>query len=232
MKIQVRKSEERGKAEYSWLRSYHTFSFDTYYDSNEMGFGSLRVINEDTVQAGRGFEKHGHRDMEIITYVVSGELTHQDSTGSKHVMKAGGVQKMSAGKGIHHSEMNEGSEPVHLFQMWIVPSRMDVTPSYVEYLPEEKDRKDQWQVLASNKKTDKVFLEADASILTTDLSGNKEIRYSLGAKRRAWVQVIQGEVRVDGQHLRQGDGARIWDAEELIIVAEDRGARVLLFDLA
>lgn len=232
MKIQIRKSEDRGKAEYSWLTSYHTFSFDTYYDAQEMGFGSLRVINEDVVKGGRGFDRHGHKNMEIITYIVDSELTHQDSTGAKHVMEAGGVQKMSAGTGIQHSEMNEGAGPVHLFQMWIEPDQLNVEPSYVEYLPDPKERIDHWQVLAANKDGANVYLEADASILTTELSPLTKISYPLGAERRAWVQVISGDIRIEGQQLRKGDGARVWETDELTVTAGDDGARLLLFDLA
>lgn len=232
MKIQIRKSEDRGKAEYSWLRSLHTFSFDTYFDLEQMGFGSLRVINEDVVQPGEGFGRHGHRNMEIISYIVEGELTHQDSTGVKHTVKAGGVQKMSAGRGVLHSEMNDGEEPVHFFQMWIVPDELEVAPSYVEYMPEESERKDQWQILASNQYGAKIPLRVDAILLTTELSAGKEISYSLKKGRRAWLQIIEGELEIDGQKMQKGDGARIWDTEEIKLKAESNGARVLLFDLA
>lgn len=233
MSIQVRKNEERGKVKYDWLESYHTFSFDTYYDPKEMGFGELRVINEDVVQSGRGFGEHGHKNMEIITYVIDGELTHQDSTGAKHVMGAGGVQKMSAGRGIYHSEMNEGAVPVHLFQVWIVPNKQNVEPSYEERKPNPEARKGKWQVLASNHGVkDSVSLLADAEILTTILDSDQTIEYQLGQTRRAWLQVIRGKVNVEGEKLRQGDGARLWDMETLQLTADSDGAELLLFDLA
>ena len=232
MSIQVRKNEERGNAKYDWLESYHTFSFDTYYDAKEMGFGELRVINEDIVQSGRGFGEHGHKNMEIITYVVDGELTHRDSTGAKHVMGPGGVQKMSAGRGIYHSEMNEGSVPVHLFQVWIVPNKQNVEPSYEERKPNPEARKGNWQILASNRSIpDSVSLLADAEILTTVLDPEQTIEYHLGTDRRAWLQVIRGEIKVEGEKLRQGDGARLWDVEALKLTADSDGAEVLLFDL-
>lgn len=232
MKIQIRKSEDRGKAEYSWLKSLHTFSFDTYYDSEQMGFGSLRVINEDVVQPGEGFGRHGHRNMEIISYIVDGELTHQDSTGVKHTVKAGGVQKMSAGKGILHSEMNDGKEPVHLFQMWIIPDELEIDPSYVEYTPEESGRKDQWQILASNQDGAKVPLRADSALLTAELSAGKEIDYSLQIRRKVWLQIIDGEVEIGGQKMQKGDGARIWDTEKIELKAGSTGAYVFAVDLA
>ena len=233
MSIRVRKNEERGKAKYDWLEPYHTFSFDTYYDEKEMGFGELRVINEDIVQSGRGFGEHGHKNMEIITYVVDGELTHRDSTGAKHVMGPGGVQKMSAGRGIHHSEMNEGSVPVHLFQVWIVPNKQNVEPAYEERKPDPKARKGNWQILASNHSApDSVSLLADAEILTTVLDPGQTIEYHLATDRRAWLQVIRGEVKVEGENLRQGDGARLWNVEDIKLVASFDGAEVILFDLA
>lgn len=233
MSIQVRKNEERGKATYDWLESYHTFSFDTYYDLEEMGFGELRVINEDVVQSGRGFGEHGHKNMEIITYVIDGELTHRDSTGAKHVMGSGGVQKMSAGRGIYHSEMNEGSVPVHLFQIWIIPNKQNVEPSYEERKPNPEARKGNWQVLASNHAVkDSVSLLADAEILTTILDSDQTIEYKLGQNRRAWLQVIRGKVNIEGEKLRQGDGARLWDTETLKLTADSDGAELLLFDLA
>lgn len=232
MEIQIRKSEDRGKAEYSWLKSLHTFSFDTYYDLEQMGFGSLRVINEDVVQPDEGFGRHGHRNMEIISYIVEGELTHQDSTGVKHVVKAGGVQKMSAGRGVLHSEMNDGKEPVHFFQMWIIPDELEIAPSYVEYMPEESGRKDQWQTLASNQYGAKVPLQADAILLTTELSAGKEISYSLKKDRKGWLQIIDGELEIDGQKIQKGDGARIWDTDGINFKAGPEGVRVLLFDLA
>jgi redox-sensitive bicupin YhaK (pirin superfamily) len=230
--IQVRKSNERGHAEHGWLDSHHTFSFADYYDPQAMGFRALRVINEDRVQPGQGFGTHGHRDMEILSYVLEGGLAHRDSTGGGGVIEPGDVQRMSAGTGVMHSEFNASrSEPVHFLQIWIVPDRRGITPGYEQkHFPPEQ-RQGQLRLIASPDAADgSLKIHQDARVYTTLLGKGQTVSHSLAAGRHAWVQVARGQVRLGGVVLSAGDGAAISD-ERSVALTGDEPAEVLLFDL-
>jgi redox-sensitive bicupin YhaK (pirin superfamily) len=233
--LTIRKSKERGHANHGWLDSYHSFSFADYYDPAHMGYRSLRVINEDYIAEGRGFGAHPHRDMEILTYVLSGQLTHKDSMGHTEVLGSNEIQKMSAGTGVVHSEFN-GSEtdPIHLLQIWIEPSANSVAPSYEQYKFEPAEKLDRFKLLASSKPVaGAATLNQDASVSVAELSPGKSLSYPLGSDRHAWLQVIDGEVTVNGKKLSAGDAVAADDEKELHISAEGTAkSEVLLFDLA
>lgn len=230
--ITVRPANERGHADHGWLDTYHTFSFANYYDPANMGFRSLRVINEDRVQGGGGFGAHSHRNMEIITYVLEGALEHRDSMGNGSVMRPGDVQRMSAGTGIGHSEYNHSAdEAVHFLQIWIKPERAGLTPGYEQrtYTPEEK--RGQLRLIASHDGRDgSVKINQDAELYATLLEPGEEVEHRLGAGRHAWVQVVDGRVSLNGTALSAGDGAAVSQEELLKIVAEEK-SETLLFDL-
>lgn len=230
--IIVRKSDARGHANHGWLDSYHTFSFADYYDPKHMAFRSLRVINEDYVAGGGGFGMHPHRDMEIITYVISGALRHGDSMGHTAVMKAGDVQRISAGSGIQHSEHNWSPvDPVHLLQIWIMPNKRSVTPSYGE-LPGIGSRPGPVTLVASPDGRDgSLSIHADADLYFAKLDAGAVHTHTLAPGKHAWIQVAEGEVVVNGQKLEQGDGAAISD-ESSVTVSASQKSQVLLFDLA
>jgi len=230
--IQVRKSNERGHAEHGWLDSHHTFSFADYYDPQAMGFRALRVINEDRVQPGQGFGTHGHRDMEILSYVLEGGLAHRDSTGGGGVIEPGDVQRMSAGTGVMHSEFNASrSEPVHFLQIWIVPDRRGITPGYEQkHFPPEQ-RQGQLRLIASPDAADgSLKIHQDARVYTTLLGKGQTVSHPLAAGRYLWVQVARGQVRMGDVVLSAGDGAAISD-ERSVTLTGDEPAEVLLFDL-
>lgn len=233
--IEIRKSEERGHANHGWLNSYHTFSFADYYDSRFMGFRSLRVINEDRVTPGQGFGMHGHRDMEILSYVLEGSLAHTDSMGHEQVLGPNEIQRMSAGTGIRHSEFNPSStEPVHFFQIWIEPASKGTPSSYeqVRFNPEEKRNK--LKRLAGPDGTGGLArINQDAHVFAAELDKGVELAYSLGPKRAAWVHVVRGEIGVNGVELHAGDAAAVRSEKQLTIAGLGaEPGEILLFDLA
>jgi redox-sensitive bicupin YhaK (pirin superfamily) len=231
--ITVRPSNERGGGDFGWLKTRHTFSFNDYYDPKWMGFRSLRVINEDWVAPSGGFPTHPHRDMEIITYVLSGKLKHKDSLGTGAVILPGDGQRMTAGRGIRHSEMNPSpTEPVHLLQIWVMPDKQGYDPGYEQKSFPEAKKRGQLRLIASNDGAEgSVKINQDAKLFVTLLAPGEEVRHALPAKRHAWLQVAKGEVQLNGQTLRQGDGAAISD-EEALTIKGTKEAEVLLFDLA
>src|SRR5215470_3972502 len=231
--IQVRKSNERGHADHGWLDSHHTFSFADYYDPENMGFRALRVINEDRVQPAQGFGTHGHRDMEILSYVLDGGLAHKDSTGGGGVIRPGDVQRMSAGTGVMHSEFNASrTDPVHFLQIWLVPDRRGITPGYEQkHFPPEQ-RQGQLRLIASPDAADgSLKIHQDARVYTTLLGKGDSVSHPLTPGRHAWVQVARGKVRLGDVTLSAGDGAAISEESSLRLTA-DEPSEVLLFDLA
>ncbi len=231
--IEIRKSQTRGHANHGWLDSFHTFSFADYHDPVHMGFGHLRVINEDRVNPGTGFPTHGHRDMEIVTYVLDGSLEHKDSMGNGSVIRAGDVQRMSAGTGVRHSEYNASSDAiVHFLQIWIVPRESGLVPSYEQRHFEPQEFDGRLRLVASSDGRDgSVRVHQDVSLYAGRFDGSDSARYTLGPDRRAYVQVARGTVRIDGQLLGAGDGAKIVGEPELVLDSA-RGAELLVFDLA
>ncbi len=230
--IVIRKSEDRGYFDYGWLKTYHTFSFADYFDREHMSFGSLRVINEDFVQAGKGFGTHPHRDMEIITYILEGQLAHKDSMGTGSIIKRGDVQRMSAGTGVTHSEFNASqSETVHLLQIWILPKHNGLQPSYEQKYFDARGKQDKLLLVASPEGRDgSVTLHQDASMYAGILSKGKELNHSLANGRRAYLQVAQGALNVNGERLKAGDGAKI-TGEKTITFTAAEDSELLLFDL-
>ena len=230
--IEVRKSEDRGDANHGWLKSKHSFSFADYHDPRHMGFGPLRVINDDTVAAGGGFGTHGHRDMEIITYVLDGALAHKDSMGNGSVIRPGNVQRMSAGTGVRHSEFNASDkEAVHFLQIWIEPSVEGVPPGYEEKNFPAAERGGRLRLVASpDGRGGSVSIHQDACVYAALLDGPQAVTHRLAPGRRAYVHVARGSLTVNGAALGTGDGVRITD-EASIALADARQAEVLLFDL-
>ncbi|TAF01798.1 MAG: pirin family protein [Oscillatoriales cyanobacterium] len=231
--IAIRKSEARGHANHGWLDSYHTFSFANYYDPKYMNFRSLRVINEDVINGGKGFGTHGHTDMEIITYVLEGALEHKDSLGTGAVIKPGEVQRMSAGTGIQHSEFNHSpSDPVHLLQIWLLPDRNGLTPSYEQRDFPLAERQGRLRLVAARDARDgAVKIHQDVDLYAAVLDKDARVSHVLQSNRYAWVQVARGSVLLNGLALEQGDGAAVSDESELVIEAT-ADAEFLLFDLA
>ena len=230
--LQVRKSQERGRAEHGWLSSRHTFSFAEYYDPKQMGFGDLRVINEDRVQPGAGFPTHPHRDMEILSYVVSGALEHKDSMGTGSVIRPGEIQYMSAGSGVLHSEYNASqTEPVHFLQIWIKPNTTGKPAAYRQNQFAESDRQGRWHVLVDPAGRDgAIAIKQDARLLTTAFRPGEGLKTPLAADRRYWLQVVQGELDVNGVRVQSGDGVAIEQEPELALAAS-QASELLLFDL-
>jgi len=228
-----RPAAARGHANHGWLDSWHTFSFADYYDPQHMGFRALRVINEDFVNPGRGFGTHHHEDMEIITYVLEGELAHKDSLGNGAAIRPGEVQRMSAGTGIDHSEFNHSKDAlVHLLQIWILPERRGLTPSYEQKVfPIEQTQNGLLLVAARDGRDGAVTVHQDVALYAGKLAAGARIEHALAPGRHAWLQVARGSVEVSGQKLRAGDGLAASDEAELAISASD-DAEVLLFDLA
>jgi redox-sensitive bicupin YhaK (pirin superfamily) len=231
--ITIRKSDERGHFDLGWLNTYHTFSFDRYYDPAQMHFRSLRVINEDRVQPGQGFPTHSHRDMEIITYILEGALEHRDSMGSGSVIRPGDVQRMSAGSGVSHSEFNPShSESVHLLQIWILPRSRGLAPSYEEKSFSEDERRGRLRLVASEDgREGSVTIQQDARLYAAILAAGAPVAHPLGANRYAWLQVARGAVKLNEFDLQQGDGAAVSNETNLRIAAQET-AEILLFDLA
>jgi len=231
--IQVRKSNERGHANHGWLDSHHTFSFADYYDPDNMGFRTLRVINEDRVQPAQGFGTHGHRDMEILSYVLEGGLAHKDSTGGGGVIKPGDVQRMSAGTGVMHSEYNASrTEPVHFLQIWLLPGRPGISPGYEQKNFPAEQRQGQLRLIASPDAADgSVTINQDARVYSTLLGKGQTVTHALAPGRHAWVQVARGQIRLGDVALSAGDGAAISDEKSVTLTGVEP-AEVLLFDLA
>jgi len=236
--IQVRKSEERGHAKHGWLDSYHTFSFADYYDPKHMGFRSLRVINEDRVAPGQGFGTHGHRDMEILSYVLEGSLAHKDSMGHQEVLGPNEIQRMSAGTGIMHSEFNPSRiEPVHFLQIWIQPATTGTPSSYEQIRFDPQEKKGKLRLLAAPEAEDGVArvtrINQDARVFVSELAKGDEVTYPLGVQRHAWLHVVRGTATVNGTTFHTGDAAAVSGEEKLAIAGADaEPSEVLLFDLA
>ncbi len=231
--LQIRKSNARGHFNHGWLDTYHTFSFSEYYDPAHMGFRSLRVMNEDRVAPGQGFGMHGHRDMEIITYVLEGELEHADSMGNGEVLRAGEFQRMTAGSGIQHSEFNpSAASEVHLYQIWLVPSAKGLTPSYDQRRFDDSISTNQFGLVASGDAADEVLtIQQDAKLYLAKLDAGKQKSHSFAGSRYGWLQVLRGEVEVAGTPLTAGDGVAFSD-EAALQVNAIANAELLLFDLA
>jgi redox-sensitive bicupin YhaK (pirin superfamily) len=232
--IAVRKAQERGHANHGWLDSFHTFSFADYYDPREMGFGTLRVINEDRVAPGMGFGRHPHRDMEIISYVLEGGLEHKDSIGTGSVIRPGDVQRMSAGTGVFHSEFNASkSEPVHFLQIWIEPNRLGVAPDYEQKHFADSEKQGRLRLIASGDGADgSVRLNQDARVYAAILNGeDEELSYVLPAQHHAYLHVARGRLKLNDTVLSAGDGAKISGETELRL-SRGENAEVLLFDMA
>ena len=231
--IEIRRADERGHADHGWLDTRHTFSFAQYHEPRYMGFRTLRVINEDRVQPNRGFGTHAHRDMEILTYVVDGGLEHRDSMNNGSVIRPGDVQRMSAGTGVTHSEINASlEEVVHLLQIWILPDRRGIEPSYEQKHFPPSQRRDRLRLVASGDGRDgSVRIHQDADVYAALLADGARVHHALAPQRGAWIQVVRGEIALGDETLHAGDGAAIVATDD-IELASHRDSEVLLFDLA
>jgi quercetin 2,3-dioxygenase len=234
--INIRRSNERGHADRGWLNSHFTFSFADYQNPESMGFRALRVMNEDRIAPAKGFGPHAHRDMEIMTYVIEGKLLHRDSMGEQHVLGPNEIQMMSAGSGVVHSEFNASeTEPVHVLQIWILPEAEDLEPTYqqVAFTPEEK--RGQLRLLAgpaSNSEKPMTVIRQDARVYAGEFTPNQTMNYTIHRNRYAWIQVVKGNVLLNGQSLREGDAAAVSDEPQLTFAGmQPDGGEVLLFDL-
>jgi len=229
---EIRRSSERGYADHGWLKSFHTFSFADYYDPRHVEFGPLRVINEDRVQAGAGFGTHGHRDMEIISYVLSGELAHKDSIGNGSTIRPGDVQRMSAGSGVRHSEFNpSSSEPVHFLQIWIQPDVQGIAPSYEEKRFSIEEKRGRLRLIASPDQADgSVLIHQDARVYAGLFDGKETATLNVKPGRRVYVHAARGTVTANGSALNPGDALKLTDTEELVL-QQGNQAEVLVFDL-
>lgn len=229
----IRRGDERGYADHGWLRTYHTFSFANYYDPKHMGFRALRVINEDCVIGGQGFGAHSHRDMEIISYVLEGELAHKDSTGNSAVLRPGEVQRMSAGTGVVHSEYNNSDDGlVHFLQIWILPREQGIEPSYEQKPFPEAERRGQWRLLVSpNGDEGSLTVNQDVNLYGRLLDPSESAQYSVPTSRYAWLHVAQGNVEVNGAALQAGDAAA-FEPGDVVALRGLESAEILLFDLA
>lgn len=230
--ITLRKSNERGHADHGWLDSYHTFSFANYYDPQHMSFGPLRVINEDRVAGGAGFPTHPHRDMEILTWVVDGELRHRDSMGYSETLKPGEMQRITAGSGITHSEFNESpSKPVHLLQIWIQPRQAGLEPSYGQKAFAAESRHNQLGLLASpDGEGDSLTIQQDARVYASTIDAGRAVTHTVQPKHGAWIQLIRGSAKVNGEALEAGDAAAVTAESDLRIEAT-ADADLLLFEV-
>lgn len=231
--ITIRPARERGHVDHGWLDTWHTFSFASYHDPQHMGFRSLRVMNEDRVQPGQGFGTHPHRDMEIVTYVLEGALEHKDSMGNGEVLRPGEFQRMSAGTGITHSEFNPSEvEPVHLYQIWLLPERKGIEPSYEQKRFPEAERHNQLRLVASRAgENGSLLIHQDARIYLATVDQGEQVQHELADGRYAWLQVLRGDVTLNGERLEVGDGAAV-SGESRLIIRATTDAEVMLFDLA
>lgn len=228
----IRKSNERGDANHGWLKSKHTFSFADYYDPKHMHFGPLRVINEDRIAGGSGFGQHGHRDMEIISYVVKGALEHQDTMGNQVVIRPGEVQKMSAGTGVQHAEMNhEKKDETHFFQIWIIPDRQGIKPSYGQKSFADALEKEPLVLVVSNDGRDgSIPISQDADMYLSRLKPQSSLHFGLRKNRGLWIQVVRGSILVDGEELNGGDAVSVTD-ESAVEIAGRADSELIIFDL-
>jgi redox-sensitive bicupin YhaK (pirin superfamily) len=229
----VRKGAERGHFNHGWIDTYHTFSFGNYYDPAHMGFRSLRVINDDRVQPGQGFGMHGHRDMEIVTYVLEGALEHKDSMGNGSILRPGELQRMTAGTGVRHSEFNPSDkESVHLYQIWLLPNRKGLAPGYEELALSEDEQRGRFRLVASPEGADgSLTIHQDARLYLASLPPGQAVAHQVERGRAAWLQVLQGRVNSLENDLAAGDGVAITDEQSVVVQATDR-SKVLLFDMA
>jgi redox-sensitive bicupin YhaK (pirin superfamily) len=235
--ITLRKAEERGHGNHGWLSSYHTFSFAGYSDPKYTGFRALRVLNDDTVAPGKGFGAHGHRDMEILSYVLQGKLAHKDSMGEQHVLGPNEVQAMTAGTGVIHSEFNASStEPVHFFQIWIVPAAQDLQPSYQQFAYEPSEKRGRLRLIAGpdrNTNPPSAVIHQDARMYAAVLGAGQSIEHPISSGRHCWVQCAAGRMTLNGLDLRAGDGVAVSEERSLSLQgAGSGGGELLLFDLA
>ena len=232
--ITLRSAQERGIADFGWLDSRHTFSFGNYYDPNHMGFASLRVINEDKVTAGQGFGTHGHRDMEIISYVLEGALEHKDSIGTGSVIRPGDVQRMSAGTGIKHSEFNASeTDPVHFLQIWILPEQQGIKPGYEQKTFTEAEKQGRLRLVGSRDgREGSITIHQNVDLYAASLQQDEEVSHTLAEGRVAWLQVARGAVQLNQQTLTAGDGAAISEEALITLRGASSAAEVLLFDMA
>jgi redox-sensitive bicupin YhaK (pirin superfamily) len=239
--IEVRHGRDRGAANFGWLDSRHSFSFGNYYDPERMGFSSLRVINEDKIAPGKGFGTHGHRDMEIVTYVLDGALEHKDSLGNGSIMRPGDVQRMTAGTGILHSEFNPSpTEPVHLLQIWLLPGQTDLEPSYEQRYFSLGERQNRFRAIATPNGDDgSVVIHQDATIYSALIAANETVTHAIAPGRSGWLQVATGAIRLNGLELTAGDAALISPEDgdrdraiDLDILSHSSDTNLLLFDLA
>ena len=230
--IKIRRSNKRGSANYGWLDTHYTFSFSDYYDPQFMGFRDLRVINEDFIEPAQGFPKHAHRDMEIITYMIDGELSHRDSMGNGETIRTNEVQRMTAGTGILHSEYSSPSDRTHLLQIWILPEKNGLTPSYEQKLFPQEEKKGKLRLVASRGGDDgSVSINQDVKLFASILDNEEKVAHELATGRHAWVQLISGSIDINGQLLESGDGAAISEETKLTIRALEDKSEFLLFDL-
>ncbi|MEY3297527.1 MAG: hypothetical protein RLZZ597_787 [Cyanobacteriota bacterium] len=232
--ITIRPSNERGAANFGWLDTRHSFSFSNYYDPQHMGFGSLRVINEDKISPSQGFGTHGHRDMEIVTYVLRGALEHKDSLGNGSIIRPGDVQRMSAGTGIMHSEFNaSATDAVHLLQIWLLPATNGIEPGYEQIYIDPAERKGRLRLMGSQDgREGSVTIHQDVSLYSALLGDGDQVSHTLSAGRIAWLQVAQGSLELNGTPLTAGDGAAIQDLQDLALASTAPETEFLLFDMA
>jgi redox-sensitive bicupin YhaK (pirin superfamily) len=231
--LTIRKSEERGHADHGWLKSHHSFSFADYFDPAHMGWGNLRVINDDLIAPGGGFGTHGHRDMEIVTYVTTGALAHKDSMGNGTTIPPGDVQRMSAGSGVRHSEFNIApDQATHLFQIWIEPREKDIAPGYEQKSFSDGEKRGRLRLIASENGADgSVTIHADAALYAGLFDGDESTALALNPARKAYVHVARGALTVNGEKLQKGDAALLAN-ESSLTLADGQDAEVLVFDLA
>jgi redox-sensitive bicupin YhaK (pirin superfamily) len=234
--LTLRKADDRGKSDLGWLKSYHTFSFGGYSDPNHMGFRALRVLNDDRVAPGKGFGAHGHRDMEILSYVLEGKLAHKDSMGEEHVLGPNEVQAMSAGSGVIHSEFNgSDTEPTHFLQIWLVPETRGIKPSYQQFAYDPAEKRGTLRLIAgpdTNTNPPAAFIHQDARMYAAVLGSGETITYPIPNGRHAWVQNASGQIEVNGMTLKEGDGLAVSDEPSLMLRGAASGGELLLFDLA
>jgi redox-sensitive bicupin YhaK (pirin superfamily) len=232
--ITIRPSNQRGSANLGWLDTRHSFSFSTYYDPRHMGFGPLRVINEDKISPSQGFGTHGHRDMEIVTYVLKGALKHEDSLGNGSIIRPGDVQRMSAGTGIMHSEFNASeTEPVHLLQIWLLPAINGIDPGYEQIYIDPVEKRGRLRLIGSQDGRDgSVTIHQDVSLYSGVLGDGDRVTHTLAEGRIGWLQVAQGSVELNGQALTAGDGAAVQDLQDLTLASTAPETELLLFDMA
>ncbi|BAQ60367.1 pirin [Geminocystis sp. NIES-3708] len=229
--ITVRPSAERGNINFGWLDTKHTFSFGNYYDPKYMGFGNLLVINEDIIAPGQGFGTHGHKDMEIVTYVIEGELEHKDSIGNTETIPAGEVQRMTAGTGIRHSEYNHSNEEsVHLLQIWITPDHKNLTPGYEQKSFSQQDKKGKLCLLASNDgKENSLIIHQNMDLFGCILNNEEIINYELKSRDYGWIQIVKGELNINGNNIKTGDGVAINEEDKLNLISLENDTEFLLF---